>query len=180
MAAAITSIAPGCNSPGILGYADFLRAAVPPGTQVAEDVEAIQHLGTRAATLTRQLLAFSRQQALEPVWVDVNALITNLARMLRRLIGEEIDLHLELAPVPLDTRLDVSQIEQALINLVLNARDAMPGGGVLTISTREVLVTAESIEFPAGLLPGAYIELIVRDTGMGMDTAIQAHIFEPF
>jgi PAS domain S-box-containing protein len=156
----------------ILGYGSLLLDQTRPGETIYESVRVIRSAAERAAALTRQLLAFSRKQLLIPVVLDLNTVISELAPMLRRLIGEDICLHTELAEGLGPIKADRNQLEQVLVNLVVNARDAMPTGGRLTIETREELAQ-EAGENP-------HIVLEVRDTGHGMDEATRVHLFEPF
>ena len=164
----------------ILGSTQLLLQATPPGDVRREDVEEIRNAGLRAAELTRQLLAFSRRQVLAPKVLELNAVVANMDRMLRRLIGEDVELatalHAEVGAV----NADPGQLEQVLLNLVVNARDAMPGGGRVLIETSCVLLRDELVERRHRLPPGDYVCLAVTDSGMGMDEATQAHLFEPF
>ncbi len=158
----------------ILGYCELLIESLPAG-DARDDVRVVKEAADRATSLTRQLLAFSRQQVLEPREVDLNAVMSDVARLLRRLIGEDIEVRLDPAAAPAVVRADPGQIEQVLMNLAVNARDAMPSGGHLTISTARVDGAR------AGLDPAArYVALRVRDTGVGMDAATRERIFEPF
>jgi PAS domain S-box-containing protein len=136
--------------------------------------------GERAATLTRQLLAFSRKQVLQPQVLDVNVLLVELSKMLLRLIGEDIGLRLEAGPALGLVKIDPGQFEQAVINLAVNARDAMPGGGRLTIETRNAELDEGHVGQHSEARPGRYVLVAVRDTGHGMDAATRARIFEPF
>jgi two-component system cell cycle sensor histidine kinase/response regulator CckA len=149
----------------ILGYTSLLADQAQVGQSIAESVGVIRSTAERAAALTRQLLAFSRKQLLMPVVFDLNAVIRDLAPMLQRLIGEDIRLHTDLAEALSPIKADRHQLEQVLMNLVVNARDAMPTGGLVTIQTRE---------------EATQIVLTVRDTGHGMDEHTRAHLFEPF
>jgi two-component system cell cycle sensor histidine kinase/response regulator CckA len=159
----------------ILSYSTILMRELPPGTAPAEDVQEIHAAGERAARLTRQLLAFSRRQVLELRIVDLNEVVTGMENMTRRLLGEDIVLKTSLC-VPLGrVKVDVGQLEQVILNLALNARDAMPKGGVLTIST----ANAEEPLRP-GEEPRPTVMLSVNDTGAGMDEATQQRAFEPF
>ncbi|HTE45363.1 MAG TPA: PAS domain-containing protein [Gemmatimonadaceae bacterium] len=143
------------------------------------DALAIREAGDRAAGLTRQLLAFSRKQILQPAVIDLNVVVRETNRMLERLLGEDVDVVLTLAPALPSVLVDIGQVEQVLMNLVLNARDAMPGGGRLFISTREAVVPANSMA--RGIVPpGHYAVMTVADTGVGMTLETEAHIFEPF
>ena len=146
---------------------------------VYEEVQQIDAAARRASALTRQLLAFSRQGLLHPQTVDLGALIANLDKMISRLIGEEIEVSTLHGPGLGLVRADPAQLEQVVINLVVNARDAMPGGGTLTIEAGNAQVD-EELARRLGLLPGSYVQLAVSDTGVGMDAATQARLFEPF
>ncbi len=145
-----------------------------------EKGRAIQLAADRATTLTRQLLAFSRKQLLELKVVDVNAIVQDMERLLRPLIGENIDLLTVLTPQPAHTRADAGQLEQVLMNLVVNAKDAMPAGGRLTIRTEQITVDENQRRSQQFIRPGHYITLGVSDTGTGMDRETQSRIFEPF
>ncbi|MBA3259985.1 MAG: PAS domain S-box protein, partial [Gemmatimonadales bacterium] len=164
----------------ILSYSEMLLGELPAGAPMREDLEQIRQAGTRAAELTNQLLAFSRRQLLQLRSVSLNEVVTAVDRILRRLIGEDIELRTELAGDLRLTRADPGQMEQVLLNLAVNSRDAMPAGGRLTIST----ANAEVGEVPSArwgrLEPGAYVTLTVRDTGSGMSHEVQERIFEPF
>jgi CheY-like chemotaxis protein len=145
--------------------------------EYAEEVEKASH---RAVALTRQLLAFSRQQVLEPVILSLNTLVTDMQKMLPRLIGEDIDLNLILDPNISLVKADPGQVEQVLMNLAVNARDAMPDGGKLTIQTADSEIDAAFAREHPGSVPGKYVRLTVKDTGTGIDPDIQSQIFEPF
>ncbi|MCX7010090.1 MAG: PAS domain S-box protein, partial [Kiritimatiellaeota bacterium] len=164
----------------ILGYSELLLKTTPPEDERHRDLEEIHRSGERAAGLTRQLLAFSRKQMLLPKVHDLNDIITNLGRMLIRLIGEDVDLKLELTPNIPRIRVDAGQIEQVLMNLAVNARDAMPKGGQLVIRTRSMVLTAEDLPMHPEGRPGQFVCLDVADNGGGMSLEVQAHIFEPF
>src|SRR6184192_4161309 len=164
----------------ILGCTQLLLHATPLDDARREDVEEIKNAGLRAAELTRQLLAFSRRQVLAPKLLDMNAVVANMDKMLRRLIGEDVALLLELAADLGPVSADPGQLEQVLLNLAVNARDAMPQGGRLTIATANMLLTEEYAERHHRLPPGQYVLLAVSDTGVGMDEATQKHLFEPF
>jgi len=159
----------------ILGSAELLMMDTPPGEHAREEVEIIRDAAVRAQDLIRQLLAFSARQVLQPVVLDLNDLIRDLGRMLRRLIGEDLTLDTDLAGDLGAVRADPGQVEQVLVNLAVNARDAMPDGGRLAIRTENVDVT-DGGDLPAG--PYALIE--VTDTGTGMDAPTLARVFEPF
>ncbi len=164
----------------INGYSEFALEHLHPSDPLRSSIEEITKAGGRAASLTRQLLAFSRQQVLAPRVLDLNALVADVERMLRRLIGEDIDLVMlpgaELGRV----KADPGQIEQILVNLAVNARDAMPDGGKLVIETANVEFDEAYARSRPVVTPGRYVMLAMSDTGTGMDAAIQAHIFEPF
>jgi two-component system cell cycle sensor histidine kinase/response regulator CckA len=164
----------------ILGYADLLAADLPAGDRRIEDVDEIRKAAHRAAALTRQLLAFSRKQVLEPRVLGLNALVDNMDKMLRPLLGENVDLRAAPAADLRALRADPNQLEQVILNLVINARDAMPTGGKLTIETANVELDAEYAAQHAAVVPGHYVMLAVSDTGTGMDAATQKRIFEPF
>ena len=159
----------------------FALEALPPGAVVREDLAAVDEAAGRAAQLTGQLLAFSRQQLLRPEVLDLNAVVRGIEPMLRRLIGEDIVVLTLLAPALAPVLADPGQLEQVLMNLAVNARDAMPQGGRLVIETATVEVTpAEAARRGGAVAPGAYLRLRVRDTGVGMDEATLARVFEPF
>ena len=164
----------------ILGYARFALNRLPAGDPIAADVSEIQRAGERAATLTQQLLAYSRRQMLQPAVLDVNETVTNLASLLGRLLGEHIELVLSLRPGSGAILADRSSLEQVVVNLAVNARDAMPTGGRLTIAAEPVALTRARPEALAHLPPGPYVRLSVSDTGHGMDGATLAQVFEPF
>ncbi len=162
------------------GYTDLLLADLPEHDPRRHDVEEIYQAAQRAAGLTQQLLAFSRRQIMQPKVVDLNALVTDIEKMLRRLIGEDILFATVLHPHVGNVRADPGKLEQVIVNLAVNARDAMPDGGRLTIETRNVeLDEAYAAEHPS-VAPGRYVLLSVSDTGIGIDEETRAHIFEPF
>ncbi len=144
------------------------------------DIQEIEKAAKRAAGLTRQLLIFSRQQVLEPCALDLNALVANLEKMLHRLIGEDIELRTKPAAALGAVRADPGQLEQAIVNLVVNARDAMPKGGRLTIETADVELGRSYVAAHVPTQPGPYVLLAISDTGVGMDGATKARLFEPF
>jgi len=164
----------------ILGSTQLLLHATPPEDGRREDVEEIKNAGRRAAELTRQLLAFSRRQVLAPKVLDMNTVVSQMDKMLRRLIVEDVELVTQLAGDLGPVSADPGQLEQVLLNLAVNARDAMPRGGRLTIETANVFLTEEYSERHHRLPPGQYVLLAVSDTGVGMDEATQKHLFEPF
>ncbi len=163
----------------ILGYTQLLLREMTPGDPNRADVEEIKKAGERAAGLTQQLLAFSRRQVLQPTVIDVNSLVEDMEKMLRRLIGEDIALVAVLGEGTGRVRADAGQLEQVILNLALNARDAMPQGGRLTIETTD-LELAEYAVAGVPIAPGSYVRLKVSDTGVGMDPATRARVFEPF
>jgi len=161
------------------GYSSILLGKLPQDSPHRSSIEEIKKASDRASALTRQLLAFSRKQILQPKVLDLNIVVTDLERMVRRLIGEDIDLLTITSPVLGKVKADPGQIEQVLLNLIVNARDAMPKGGKLTIETRNVVHSKEYAQRHAAL-PGPYVMLAVSDTGCGMDATIQPRVFEPF
>ena len=164
----------------ILSYSSMILCEVPEGSPIREDVEQIRSAGERAATLTRQLLAFGRRQHLEPKPVAMNAVVSDLERMLRRMIGEDVELVTELAPELGTVFADRGQLEQVLMNLVVNARDAMPDGGMVCIATANILVSAQDAEQLRFVRPGPHVLVTVTDTGHGIPADSLPHIFEPF
>ena len=164
----------------ILGNTQLLLRDLPPGDSKRGDVEEIRKASERAASLTRQLLAYSRRQMLQPEVLDLNVVVAEMDKMLRRLIGEHIALAAVLAPDLGRVRADPNQIEQVIVNLAVNARDAMPEGGKLTIETANVDLDEAFAQAHLGSVPGSYALLAVTDTGAGMDATVRAHLFEPF
>jgi signal transduction histidine kinase len=165
----------------VIGYTDLLTERLPAGDPSTRHVGEIRKAADRATALTRQLLSFSRKQFLNPTVLDLNEVVSAMLHMLPRVIGDHIETATALAPVLRHVRADPSQIEQVLMNLVLNARDAMPSGGRLTITTENVTLTQDRIDAErVRLRPGHYVMLEVTDTGMGMDEETRAHAFEPF
>jgi two-component system, cell cycle sensor histidine kinase and response regulator CckA len=164
----------------ILGYCNLMLDDIPLDNPIRSDLEEIRLAGERAAALTRQLLAFSRRQILQPQIVDINVIIRQIEKLLRRLISADIELVTTLAPDLPPVRVDPASLEQVLMNLVVNARDAMPLGGRLTIETAHVNLDAAYAKGHAGVVPGPYVMLAVGDTGEGMDEATRTRIFEPF
>jgi CheY-like chemotaxis protein len=164
----------------IIGYGELLKKRLPPVPQLRKYTEDILQAGQRAAGLTRQLLAFSRKQVLEPKIVDLNQVIPDIAKMIRRLIGEDIEMVVNLAPDLGQILADPGQLEQVIMNLAVNARDAMPDGGRFILETSNVELDATYARTHRHVVPGRYVLLAVTDTGCGMDAATCAHAFEPF
>jgi len=164
----------------IIGYSEILEHRLPQNDPLRKECGQIKKAGQSAASLTRQLLAFSRQQVLEPKILDLNAIVLHVEKMLRRLIGEDIDLRATLGSALGCIKADQSQIEQVIMNLAVNARDAMPQGGKVLIETANVDVDEDYARRHPPQKPGAYVLLTVTDTGMGMDAETQSRIFEPF
>ena len=164
----------------ITSYSDLLLEDLKPGDPRRDDLEQVRKAAEGAAALTRQLLAFSRQQVVEPRVVSLNAVVEGFQKILRRVIGEDIELATSLAPDLGAVRADVGQLEQVLMNLAVNARDAMPTGGKLTIETANVEREPEGARDPEARAVRPYVMLAVSDSGCGMDAATKARIFEPF
>jgi nitrogen-specific signal transduction histidine kinase len=164
----------------IVGCSHFLTESLAPNDPRWADADQIRTAAERAAALTRQLLAFSRRQMLEPAVVDLNATVLGIQKMLRRLIGEDILFTVVPNPDVGTVRVDVGQIEQVLMNLVVNARDAMPTGGTLSIETDNVELDAEYATDHPSVDPGRYVVVSVSDTGSGMDAETKRRLFEPF
>jgi PAS domain S-box-containing protein len=164
----------------ISGYSEFLLDRLGPEPALRGPAQEIASAAGRASSLTRQLLAFSRKQMLAPKILDLNGVVTENLKMLTRVIGEDIDLVMVPAAGLGTVRADAGQIEQVIMNLAVNARDAMPSGGKLTIETSNVSLDEEYSRFHAPLRPGNYVMLAISDTGAGMDSETQSHIFEPF
>ena len=164
----------------INGYSDLLLQDLPPGDPSREPVSEILAAGERSAGLTRQLLAFSRQQVLAPRVLSLNDVVAEAEKMLRRLVGEDVRLTAALGPAPWPVLADGGQVEQVLMNLVVNARDAMPTGGRITIETRNVELDESYARAHPDARPGPHVVLIVADTGAGMTPDVAARVFEPF
>jgi len=164
----------------ITGYSERLLQLFAPGDSRRRNAEEIEKAAHRAANLTRQLLAYSRRQVVEPRVLDLNAVVANVEEMLQRLIGENIQLRTATQPALGAVRADVGQIEQVILNLALNARDAMPRGGKLTISTANAALDHHSANQIHDVKAGDYVMLAVSDTGTGMTDEVKAHLFEPF
>ncbi|HXM21753.1 MAG TPA: ATP-binding protein [Terriglobales bacterium] len=164
----------------IQAHNEHLRERLAANDPAHKDALEIENAVTRAASLTGQLLAFSRKQVLRPKVLDLNAVLADVAKMLHRLIGENIEVKVVPAPTLGRVKADPGQMEQVILNLAVNSRDAMPQGGRLTIETRDVELDENDFRSHEGAPPGKYVMLTVSDTGSGMDTETQAHIFEPF
>ena len=164
----------------ISGHSEMCLRRLTPSNSLYRHVDQIKKAGDRAAALTRQLLAFSRKQILQPEVLDLNHIVVELNKMLQRLIGEDIALLMGLAPEVGKVKADPNQLEQVIMNLVVNARDAMPKGGKITIETSNVRLSKESADLHITIPPGNYVMLAVSDSGCGMDAETQARIFEPF
>jgi two-component system cell cycle sensor histidine kinase/response regulator CckA len=165
----------------IIGHTDLMLIELIQGNEILHSrVKAVKKAAERAAALTQQLLAFSRKQMLQPIMLDLNAVVVESTRMLRPLIGEHIKLAVVLDPASGSVKADPGQIEQVIVNLVVNACDAMPRGGKLTIETSRADLEADHARHHASIRPGQYILLAVSDTGSGTHVDVQSHIFEPF
>lgn len=164
----------------IIGYSEALQQGIASEDPLREAVDEIQKAGQRAATLTQQLLAFSRKQVLEPKVLDLNGIVRDMEKMLHRLIGEDIELKFDSCAELGKVKADRGQIEQVVLNLAVNARDAMPRGGELKIETANRELTEADSQRYRYVTPGHYVMLKVSDSGIGMDAETQSHIFEPF
>lgn len=164
----------------ILSYADLLTLTIPPGEPTLEDVNEIRKAGLRATDLTQQLLTFSRQRVMEPSVLNLNAVVSDAARMFGRLLGEDIELSCMLTAHPCHVMADPGTLDQVLMNLAVNARDAMPRGGKLTLETKQVSLDADYCSSHLGVEPGSYVMLAITDTGLGISKEHQARIFDPF
>jgi two-component system, cell cycle sensor histidine kinase and response regulator CckA len=164
----------------IIGYSEALQQTMATDDPMREAIDEIEKAGQRAAALTQQLLAFSRKQVLEPKILDLNSIVSEVEKMLRRLIGEDVELEIISTPTLGRVKADRGQIEQVILNLAVNARDAMPRGGKLKIETMNADLDENDARRTRYVVPGHYVMLQVSDTGMGMTAEVQAHIFEPF
>jgi signal transduction histidine kinase len=164
----------------ILGYANILSGVLERRGESSSEVQQILYAAERAAGLTRQLLTFSRQQIVQPCLTDLNSIVHETEALLRRLIGEDIVVRVVLDSELLPVRIDRGQMEQVIVNLAVNARDAMPSGGHLILETANVDLDEPYVHGHLTVEPGRYVMLVVSDTGKGMDHETQAHIFEPF
>ena len=165
----------------IIGYGEIVQEGTPADDSLRPCVDEMLKAGHRAAGLTRQLLAFSRQQVMDPRVLDLNAVVKDMEKMLKRLIGEDIRLRTDLDSALMRIKADQGQIEQAILNLAVNARDAMPNGGELRLETSNFHMDEEFVtRYPYPVLVGDYVRLTVTDSGIGMDAATRARVFEPF
>jgi len=164
----------------IKGCVELLLSKLDRGDSPREEVEEIRKAAERATSLTQQLLAFGRRQVLQPQVLNLNEVVANINKMLLRLIGEDIQLHTVLDPELWPVKVDPGQIEQVVVNLALNARDAMPGGGKLTIETANIFLDEEYALRHVSVKPGPWVMLAVTDNGCGMDRETMSHLFEPF
>ncbi len=164
----------------ILGYSDLLLQQIEPGHPMFKHLSGIRQSGELAATLTHQLLAFSRRQPLQLKIFNINDAVTDIQKMLRRLIGEDVHIATVLAPALGLIKADPGQLQQVLLNLAVNARDAMPNGGVITFQTSNISVATDDLYHTNELAAGDYVKLTVSDTGTGMGEEVRKHIFEPF
>lgn len=164
----------------ILSYSEMILEESPPALPYRNELEQVKKAALRAADLTKQLLAFSRRQLLDLKVLEPNVVVNNIAQILERTLGEDIELRLQLGRPLSRIKADQGHLEQVLMNLVVNARDAMPKGGRLTIETKNVYLDEEYAKEHLGVTPGDYVMLAVSDTGLGMDKATQARAFEPF
>jgi two-component system cell cycle sensor histidine kinase/response regulator CckA len=164
----------------IMGYSDLVVEAFSPPDPRSYQLQQIKKAGLKATALTRQLLAFSRKQVFQPRVLDVNALITDFHKMLHRIVGEDIELETHLKLEPGNIKADPGQVEQIIMNLVVNSRDAMPEGGKLSIETANVDLDEAYCRSHPAIRPGRYVMIAITDTGIGMDSQTQARIFEPF
>ena len=164
----------------INGYSDLLLGKLDTRDPMREEIAQILNAGTLAAKLTQQLLAFSRRQVLQPKVLDLNHLVLDVEKMLRRLVGEDIEIVTVLSPQAELVMADAGQMTQVLMNLAVNARDAMPSSGHLVIETAHLDLDQNSAKEHPEVEPGPYVQLTISDSGIGMDDATKSHIFEPF
>jgi PAS domain S-box-containing protein len=164
----------------IIGYSQLAASRLNEGDRMYKEIEEIRKAGTRAAELTSQLLAFSRKQVLQLKVINLNTIVANIGKMIGRVIGEDIELVTSLKPELGHIKADPGQIEQVIMNLAVNARDAMPDGGKLIIETGDIVLDEAYARLHFRVRPGRYVMMAVSDTGSGMDTETQSHIFDPF
>jgi signal transduction histidine kinase/CheY-like chemotaxis protein len=165
---------------GVLGYADFLEEGIREGKPSLEDLAEIRKAGERARDLTRQLLAVARRQVIRPQVIDVNALVRDSEKLLQRVMGEDVAIDVRLAEELRPVKADPGQLQQVILNLAVNARDAMPRGGRFRVETADVEVDGGRAPPEPGVQPGGWVTLTVSDTGHGMSPETQTHLFEPF
>ena len=165
---------------GIIGFADLLRMRLEKEPKLQGDVDEILKCAERASTLTRQLLAFARRQVIEPVSLELNTVVRDLSRLMKKVSGEQIEVRTRLTEGIPPIFADRGQLEQVLLNLCLNSRDAMPGGGEFLVSTDAVVWEGERLEDQAVMPAGQYVLLAVADNGSGMDDATRKRAFEPY
>lgn len=164
----------------ILGYSEIALLKLPESQEYRKNFELIFDAGSRAAKLTRQLLAFSRKQVMEFKTLAIEDIVKNLSAMLQSLVNENVSLRFDIDPSTRYIQADAGQLEQILLNLAVNANDAMPKGGTLTIEVRDIYLDASSVGMSQDMVPGVYVLLRVSDTGIGMTPEVRQHIFEPF
>lgn len=164
----------------IVGYSELLLESVGPDSQFAADLHEIRNAGERASRLTRQLLTFSRKQTVSPTTINLNDVIGDLQKMLTRVIGEDIALDVTMEPQLAPALADAGQVEQVVMNLVVNARDAMPDGGTIRIATANAELTPEFCRVHEGARPARYVALVIQDTGSGIPADALPHVFKPF
>jgi PAS domain S-box-containing protein len=164
----------------INGFTELMQLELPPDDPLQETTDKILSSGRRAADLVRQLLAFSRKQIMEPLVLDLNKIVGDMDKMLRRIIGEHIDLRVHFTSDLWLVKVDPAQITQVIVNLAVNARDAMPNGGHLTVETANIVLNEDDVAHYLEILPGRYVLLAISDDGVGMSEDVKAHLFEPF
>ncbi|HEU0075100.1 MAG TPA: ATP-binding protein [Dehalococcoidia bacterium] len=164
---------------GILGYSNLILDRNPSDKRLYNDLLEVKKAGEKAAALTKQMLAFSRQQLMSPKVLNLNTVLAGLKNLLARTLGEDVELSVHFDPVLAPVKIDPVQIEQVILNLAVNSRDAMPGGGKLRIETSTVVIEAPVAKYPS-LPPGKYVLLAISDTGVGISSEVKAHMFEPF
>jgi CheY-like chemotaxis protein len=161
-------------------FVELAQEELPPKALVREYLDGVLAATARGASLTQQLLAFARKKIVQPQEANLNAILGRMAPMIGRLVGEHIELALELSPQLGSVKVDVGSIEQVIVNLIVNARDAMPNGGKLTLKTQDIVLDAREAGAHPDLAPGTYVALVVTDTGTGMNSEVLARLFEPF
>ncbi len=164
----------------IIGQSELLACDLPPGSPLTKNATEITNAADRAAVLTRQLLAYGRKQFLHPRDLDLNGVVAGMEGMLRHLMGSNVDVRIICAPDLRRVKVDAGQIEQVIMNIAINARDAMPQGGKLTLETHNIVFNGESVGKTSDIKPGDYVMLAITDTGVGMSSGIKARVFEPF